>query len=734
MPNPSDNRRTGSRYDLRGAESARGMLTSHEENVRYWKPKNDLSERLFAAVVEGKIWTDDEVAQARFKRKKLAQYNFFRVSARIIEGWFRDMAFDVSYTPVRDDTQDKELVEGLEGLRIQEANVNDDANKDARTFIEAWVGPNAWQEIWVDAAPGLPAVTRCGNRDRFSIYPDPRSKEPITRDDAEFIDVVDWMNPDQILAALPKYAEKLERMMAARYEDKVQGTGDGSFEQTSHSRDRQHETQDYRDGRYKVVTRYYRAMSKSGEYWDTDNQQWVPVESRDQAPSSATFRSCGRDELWWMVAIPGISKYDHFTNERYYLQLRHPRTGKVMFPFVELAAEITNGQIGGFAEHELEPIRGFNAMLGNVLNSAKHSSSQAKLIDPDAFKDEKEAKQAALYHSDADRTFKVKPGRLQDAMKPIEHSSVSGDTYRGMDIAKSAFDEISSTPPSLQGQREANESGVLYSQRIEQSVMQLKPFMMNYIKFLERKYLIRYMMWREYYTDEQLIPLMNPSPEQQEAGVQSVQLNQPVGVGYEMAADGTIQLVQRLKNDVNAILYDITVRLSKRTPTERMKTLARLTELSNSPMAARDPGIGSVIFMAAADLADLPEKYQQMLRSQSQFISQKQAQESEQTQQAAQAQAQLTMERAKAENMKIQAEAQKTGTDAMAKQADVAKTQAETDSIQVDTQVDARLAQLDARLKELEIKEKELGIAQAGVGLTHSVHKQAALELDSEPV
>ena len=49
-------------------------------------------------------------------------------------------------------------------------------------------------------------------------------------------------------------------------------------------------------------------------------------------------------------------------------------------------------------------------------------------------------------------------------------------------------------------------------------------------------------------------------------------------------------------------------------------------------------------------------------------------------------------------------------------------------------QVDARLAQLDARLKELEIKEKELGIAQAGVGLTHSVNRQAALELDSEPV
>lgn len=724
-------------HDFRRATDAVSFLASHEENVRYWRPINDRSERLFAAVVDGEIWTPDELTQAKFKRKRPAKYNLFRVSSRVIEGTFRDLAVDVAFTPVRDQEDDKELVEGLEGLRIQEANINDDAGKDAKTFLEAWIGPNAWQEVWCETAPGLPAITRCSNRDRFSVYPDPRSRIPITRDDAEFIDVVDWLRPDQLVTALPRDRKKLEDLLASRQDNyDARGTGGSSFEQDPHSRDRAHESEDYRDGRFKVVTRYYRTISQKGEYWDTDKQQWVMVESPEDAPRSSSYRASTKDELWWIVAIPGLSRHEKFANEKYYLQLRHPRTGRIMFPFVELAAEVTNGQISGFVEHELEPVRGFNSMLTNVLHSAKHSSSQAKLIDPTAFVDESEAKSFGKNHSDADRTFKVKPGQINNATKAVEHSTVSNDTYRGMEIAKSAFDEVSSTPPSLQGQREANESGVLYSQRVEQGQMQLRPFVANYIKFLERKYLLRYMMWREFYTQHQLVRLMDPSPEQREEGKESIEMNQPVDPQYKMAQDGTIELVYRLKNDVNAILYDITVKMSKRTPSERMKVLSRLTDLAQSPLAASDPGLASVLFMASAELSDLPQKYQDMLRDGSQVIQQQKqmdeqikAAEAQQNSEAAQQQAQVQQQAQQIEMAKAQAEAQKLGMEAAEKETDIAQKQLDLEQDSVNNQTDLRLKQLEAQLLKLEVLEKEQALRQGDLQTLGMAESAAVNEL-----
>jgi hypothetical protein len=727
----ADSTSARSYHDLRKATDAVSLLSSHEETVRFWRPANDLSERLFAAVVDGKIWTPDEEAQAKFRRKSLMHYNLFRVSARIVEGWFRDMRMDVSFTPVRDEVDDKELVEGLEGLRIQEAQVNDDATKDSRTFMEAWVGPNAWQELWVESAPGLPAVTRCANRDRFSVYPDPRSRIPITRDDAEYIDVVDWMRPDELVAALPQKKDRLEALLASRQDNYIsRGTGSNEFQQRDISRDRDHENRDYRDGRYKVVTRYYRVLSQNGEYWDTDNQMWTPFATMDEVPDSAHYRMSHRDELWWIVAVPGLSKYEHFANERFYLQLRHPRTGKVMFPFIEMAAEITNGQVTGFAQHELEPVRGYNAMVSNVLHSAKHSASQAKLIDESAFEDENEAKQAAQHHSDADRSFKVKKGRLGDAMKPIDHSNVSNDTYRGMDIAKTAYDEISSTPPALQGMNESQESGILYSQRVSQGQTQLKPMMANYIAFLERKYLMRYMMWREYYTTPQLVRLMDPTPEQRDEEKESVTLNQQVPEGYKLNPEtGAYELVYRLKNDVNAILYDVTVRLSKRTPSERLKVLAQLSELAQSPMAAQDPGIGALLFVASADLMDMPQKYQDQIREYSVILKQKKAEEDQANSQAAQQNAEQVAAQTQATTQKMMADAQQAGLDVAKTQTEIAKEQSEMQLDQMEGTVDAKLKSLDAKLKELEIMEKELELKNASLQVAGSVQNAASAEL-----
>jgi len=681
-----------------------------------------MREVTFSAVIEGKIWTDEEEVDAKYKNKKLAKYNLFRPSARMIEGYFRDLKLDVAYTPVGDSPKDGEFVEALEALRIQEANVNDDVEKDTRTVLEAWAGRSGWQEIWVDSGPGMPARTRSANRDPFSVFPDPRSRIPITRDDAEFIDVVDWMRPDQLLVAAPSKREEIRSLLESREDTYgVDKSSANTFEQAEIYKDRDYENKNYKDGRYKVVCRYYKVMSQKMEYWDTDNMEWVVVDTPDDAPVSANFRATHKDELWWIMAVPGLSRSEIFVNEKYYLQLRHPRTGMVMFPFIEMVAEELNGKVTSFAEHDMEPIRSFNAMVTNVNHSAKHAASQAMLQDDSAFKNDREAKAAAQHHSDSDQVFKVKSGRLNDAMKPIEHGSVTNDTYRAMEIAKSVFDELSSTPPAMAGMREGNESGILHSQRVEQSQLQLRGLGAHYTNFVNRRYLIRYLIWREYYTEEQIIQIADPTDEQRDQGREQVVLNQRVdpqlGPGY--------QLVYRLKNDLNAVLYDITTKVSKRSPTERMKTLSQLAELSQTPAAAADPGIAVWAFLASADLMDLPQKYQDEVRQYSKLVQENMQREQQQKQAQSESAQQMAQAQAQSQMQEIQSKAQKTGMEA-------AKLEQEIAQARQDLTSEVTFDALDARLKELDIKLKEIQIQQERQGLVSTVEADASRELVQE--
>jgi hypothetical protein len=254
-------------------------------------------------------------------------------------------------------------------------------------------------------------------------------------------------------------------------------------------------------------------------------------------------------------------------------------------------------------------------MMSNIVSSATHAAAAGMLIDPTAFISEREAKLAARHHSDSDRSFQVKHGRTQDAMAPIPRAGVSADHQYALDYSLAFLREVTSTPPSLQGQEEeSGVSGVLNAQRIEQGFTQLQPLMKNLRLFLKQRTKLRYAYWRKYYTAEKTFrivdktePEMNPF----------TTINELVP---ETDALGAFTGGFKKLNDINSAIYDIVIKESIKSPTYRDKQLRFVSGMMQSGMVQSDPGLAAGLLEEALRLSDAPAKTREFLKKHSNLI------------------------------------------------------------------------------------------------------------------
>jgi len=719
---------------LARSKDTRVFLDSHRNNVQWWSPRNEKAQRCID-FLSGRHWTDEEKEMARKKNKNLVVYNFLKPAERTIIGNFLNSKWDLKWIPWGGKSDDK-LVAGLEALRIREAQQQKDSILDAETYSLGWASALAYQEVAVDYAPGLLPRMRTENRNRFSVYPDPNSRDVVTRDDAKFIDIVGWYSIEDLCIAFPERKEWL--MDKARDRNESYDRQTDSYQQFNISTDRGHETQNYRNGLYKVVERYYRV---SREYLDPSlrGPSISPVTGRPYCPPGIPHA----EELWYAVAVEDFGTGEFVYNGRYHFQPINPTTGKVVWTILEYCFEAVNGEAQGGVEFDMDPAKAFDALMSNLLHSAKHASSQSIFLDRAAFATEKDFNDAAKYHADADRAFPVKEGRALNAAAPVPHSQVSQDVYSGIDYAKKAQDELSAAPPALQGMREGNQSGILHSQLVTQSETQLAHSRANYEKFLERKYLLRYIIWRQFYPHEMVVEIVEPTPEQRMSGETQVVMNQrvPKTDGYGFEIPGEVDIL----NDIDAMLYDIAITQSSRSASQRTKTLDQLSEISQSPALAADPGLASIVLEAQIELSDLDPKYKDLItQRRSQMDQNEQAQnqalaaEAQATQmkgQSAQAAAQAQVLVSQATAQKMQSDTQlkaqelqlKAGESSQKGQVEQAKIQQASQSMQMEQQgklldldaqqkqiaADERMAQMDLMLKQMDLKMKEMEITMA---------------------
>lgn len=588
--------------DLKTSKRASDLLNHHEQVLSSAQGSDQLAQ-VCLEFLRGIQYSAEELQVFKTKRKTPVVYNKLKVFSRTMVGSFLSNKYDVKWSPV--EPGDNDLSEVMEKIRIWQAGTNGDRKWVPEIVQRAYATGRGYLECWMEIVPGRIPVMRSRLLPTLAVHWDPESRDPITRRDASFCDIDTWLSLDQLCEEFPKHASNLR-----------EGAGTAAAGGNSYTPvplvDSWQGATDIRNGRYHVVERYYKVRTK--KFFAVQDGSRVDI-LKDQLedfyrefPGEQVYHETGWS-LNLAVAAQGIQGDFYLYNGPYHCNPTDPTTGEVIWPVQELVAESLEGVPQGFVETELDPQRAFNALMSNVLHSAKHAASQSQLIDFSAFVSDDEAKAAATYHSDADRAFRVKQGRTQDAMKPIEHSQVTNDTYTALDQTSAFMTEASSTPPAMQGVSESSStSGLLNAQRIEQSYIQLQGFIANFRAFLESLYLLRYAYTRIYYTDEMIIRV---TKEGAKGSPEFLELNKPQVEWDPIAGQNKVTLL----NDINSMVYDITVEDSTRTPTYRAQILAQITQMFQSNAATQDPVLGAALFQEFVDLSDMSAEVKEFIKS-----------------------------------------------------------------------------------------------------------------------
>jgi len=615
---------TNDNYDdalnhLDRSKNANDLITHHRW-VKEWHDPYNTNREVNFNFVRGNHYDPNEEKKFRDKRKTAVVFNQIKTSERTILGLWLQNAYAIKFSassPIDDD-----IAEILEQLNIWEAYQQDDEMNDIELIRQAWAGGTSYQECFMEVKKGRKPIMKTHQQNPFAIYFDPESRDLIRRRDAHFVDRVSWMTFPEIQRAWDKEAKKVGRVLSSSQ------NGQGSYEPVNVYADRGHETHNERNGEFKVIERFYKVWEMA--HFSEEEGERVEIEKKDlkkfrmENPNVKLIRE-EQEFLYVAIACEEYSLDSYLYNGRYHNQPRDPLTQEIMWPILEMIAESLNGEPTGFVEHERGANKIVNSMMANILSSATHSAAAAMLIDPTAFKSDREAKLAAKHHSDSDRAFQVKKGRTQDAMAPVARAGVGQDHMYALDFSLNFLREVTSTPPALQGQEEkSGVSGVLNSQRIEQGFIQLQPLMKNYILFLKQRAKLRYYYWREYYTNEMVFRVVDKTKPQ----------TNPFATINEMVAEqdavGRFTGGYKKLNDITTAIYDIYTEESVKSATYRNRQLSFIEGLSQSQFAQQDAGLAAVLLGEALRLSDAPMETKEALKKSSNLI-----QEAEKAKQAA---------------------------------------------------------------------------------------------------
>jgi hypothetical protein len=607
-----------------GMTNYKFLQSSHEANVAAHSTENE-ERSISTDYVEGNHYTAAEKEAYAARDRVPIVLNQFPSSRRTIIGTFLNNKFDKEFVPV--EKEDQELSDLLESLAIHEEYTNDDLMKDAELAVQAWIGGNSFLFAWPETAPMQKPYTCTSVLNPFGVYWDPDSKDVIKRSDANFVDVVNFMSIEDIQYAWPEAKINPDLTVVNDTNSLVQ-----SYEEINKSKDRGHESVNYRNGKYKVVERFYRVKKK---VWVTlDNEDNV-LEVKDVQKFREFAKQSGAPLFQKVMEFIHVVQWAQdvtidqqvLFNGAWYAQPREPQSQKIIWPILELCSESLGGKPIGF----VAPLRDTNKLLDvlttQLIESAKHAPTSYD-VDPDAYLNPKEAEKAIKYGPFASMRFKTKPGMAGKGMVPIQKTAVSPDITQGINYAKDQFDAQSSTPPPMQGLSDSNGniSGVLNAQRIEQASVQMVGFIQNFKAYRKRLMELRYAYWREFYTMEMAFRVTGKDGESKQFTINQVapKMDQ---FGEEVPGELTTL------NDINAAIFDVRLTDSVMSPTYREKQVAVLSTLIPQIMPV-DPVMGGKLIEFWLELSDASNDVKQFIRDRN---AEKQQQQQAQEQQMAEA-------------------------------------------------------------------------------------------------
>lgn len=626
-------------------DSAHEMLESHENAVAWHSKANDKFVQN-TNFIDGNCWSTTELELFKKKNKAPISYNYVRPALRTATGLFVQNKYAIKFAPFG--PEDQPISDVLESVNIWNSGQQNDSYRDVDTFKVGWGTGKAYQICYMETYDDGRYKMKTDTLNPLQVYWDPTSRHFIVRDDANYVDVVWWHTAEQIVEMVPDNEKLADSLYAKKKDTNYQGT-------TDKKTDRDHESKDEQDGLFKVIERIYK--KRVTERFSVEDSG--RVDHKDETEANEYKRKNGRpiksrtiEKFYQAILIPYFSNTEFVINDEYHCQPRladpeFPEEGQLIFPVLEFVAESFNGTYNGFTEDQVAPNKMINGMLSNYYHNVKHSAAaQSYLIDPTAFKSEKDANLFEKYGSEGDRRFRVKEGRAAGAIAQVPMGqALNSDSSKLVEISALAQEEFSAAPKALKGMSQSGQSGVLQEQLMQQAYTQHQEAIANWKMFLKMRVALRYAYWREYFTDQKVIRITKDG--KNDFMTINEERWETDEYGYQ-----TGNIVKW--NDINVAPYDLTVEDSQQSPTARARDMEIVQSLMQTGAANQDPVLMGMLTMYWLDKnnanQDIKEKFkewstvvkQQQQGQQQQGQQQNELDQTQQMQQIAQTEAEQT--------------------------------------------------------------------------------------------
>lgn len=602
-----------STLNLHLSENPDDLLQAHRNVVTHYLEERTERERFFDFMRPGTMWTPEEKAELTRKKKPIIAFDRLTSSQRAFVGAMVMAKYDMTPAPM--EPTDQPLSDTLKVLYQNTLHNNSCPAKDVSLIRNAWIGGSSWQESYVEVGPGQKPRIVTVNQNDFAIYPDPDRRDLVTNEDCRFIDRDGFFFPDDLITKFPN-KERIIR-------ESLEVPESIDYTATKKTADRQHETFEQRNGRYRVTERFYRvwrrhwyAVNEAGEKEEIGVDLHVDDrEEYQKANPSALLHDVPVEYLYLAVACQGIGEYLY--NGPYHAQPRNPKTGRIMFSLLELVDEDIAGVPVGHAERMIGPQKAINALAVNMLAEARNRQGTARIGDPDAF-DDATKKDITANANDSTRTFWRKTGtqHISEPIKNIPQSTQTSDTAKGMELAESVLEDVSSTPPALKGYSEGNVPAALNEARVQQASVQSQPQVLNYRQFLTQRAILWACYWAEFWTEEEIVRVVEKSnPEDPDF----IKIN-------ELVIDEWGQPTRR-NSLADALRYDITFTESWQSPTMRDQTRRDIAKIMESGAVQGDPVLATFLQYYFLLMTDAPQDLKDFFRQHSQVMQKAQAEE-----------------------------------------------------------------------------------------------------------
>jgi len=609
---PIENPAVYSVLNLQNSIASSDLLNASLQVRLYYEPWMSNKEWYHDFMHPESHWTEEEQIIMRKKRKAPIAYSLMKSSERTYIGALVQARYDVKPAP-REPT-DQDISDVYSALYHYTAFNNYVSTRDISMIRESWINGNSWQESFVEQPPGRPPQIIVKNQNNFAIYPDPNRRDLVTNYDCRFIDRLGFYSMDDLITIYPDKEEEIRTALVSPTSIYYQPDKPWA--------DRQHEVFEQKNGRYRVIERFYKVSKRL--YYGVNEQGLredigfdLSIEDKQayktQNPNTTLYNE-PQEFLFLAVACSMMGGYLY--NGPYHCQPRDPVTNKIMFPFVELVDEDVGNVPSGHVEHMIGPNKVVDSLMVNTLKQAKDASGVSRVGDPNAF-DEAGMRDIELNISDGDRVFwKKKDATVQGSgLALVPQGELTPDTTKGIQFSTQNINEVSSTPPALQGEAESGPTpAALNEQRIQQASIQSQVQVKNYQNFLTQRAKLWMYYWNQYFTAEQVIRIIQ---KKNEDDPDYIVINQLV-----MDEFGQVKKVNSLQ-DIDA--YDIVFEDSWQSPTMRDKTIKKIGELLNTGAVQGDPVLNTYLTLYYLKLTDAPSELKKLVQDHSQVIQQQQA-------------------------------------------------------------------------------------------------------------